>query len=91
MTQKENQKGKNYFTVFNQVISFLLSDFAHLESFLQAQKKNAHIYEIVHLLFLKHGTTFALELTPILAFYGLLIMVFQLSMGKLISLKILLQ
>ena len=55
------------------------------ESFLQAQKKNAHKYGIVHLSFLKHGTTFVLELTPILASYELLIMVFGHSMGKMIS------
>ena len=55
------------------------------------KRKHANIFAIVHLLFPNHGTTFVLELTLFLAFYGLSTMVFWQMMRKMNSWKILLQ
>ena len=56
--------------------------YVYIGYLLKEKRKNAYIYAIVHLLFLKHGTTFVLELTQFLDFFGLLIMGFLLSMRK---------
>ena len=62
-----------------------MSRLNNINFIIKVKRKNAHIFERLHPLFLNPGTTSVLELTPSLAFYGLSTMGIWLMMRKMNS------